>query len=166
MEKVDEVEVRSVEHAITLAKYLFGESFFDKIEAKERNKMIESEEVIRIKIPKGFNPDLDKSKIIKQGKHHRVVEVKAKIDTGALRSSIDEKLAQRLGLLAEDKVLYYRHYRSALGKNIERPVVGLTYWIKGKKIMTAVNVANREGLRTRFLIGRKDLNGFLISAKK
>lgn len=166
MEKVDEVEVRSVEHAITLAKYLFGESFFDKIEAKERNKMIESEENIRIKIPKGFNPDLDKSKIIKQGKHHRVIEVKAKIDTGALRSSIDEKLAHKLGLLAEDKILYYRHYKSALGKAHERPVVGLTFWIKGKKIMTAVNVANREGLRTRFLIGRKDLNGFLISAKK
>lgn len=165
MEKVDEVEVRSVEHAITLSKYLFGESFFDKIEAKEKNKMIDAEETIRIKIPKGFSPDLSKGQIIKQGKH-RVIEVKAKIDTGALRSSIDEKLAQKLGLLAEDKVLYYRHYRSALGKNVERPVVGLTYWIKGKKIMTAVNVANREGLRTRFLIGRKDLNGFLISAKE
>ena len=164
MEKIDEVEVRSVEHAITLAKYLFGESFFDKIEAKEKNKMIESEENIRIKIPKGFNPDLNKNQIIKQGKH-RVVEVEAKIDTGALRSSIDEKLAKQLGLLTEDKILYYRHYKSALGKNIERPVVGLTFWIKGKKIMTAVNVANREGLRTRFLIGRKDLNGFLISAK-
>ena len=165
MEKVDEVEVRSVEHAITLAKYLFGESFFDKIEAKEKNKMIDAEEVIRIKIPKGFSPDLSKGQIIKQGKH-RVIEVKAKVDTGALRSSIDEELANKLGLLAEDKVLYYRHYRSALGKNIERPVIGLTYWIKGKKIMTAVNVANREGLRTRFLIGRKDLNGFLISAKE
>lgn len=165
MEKVDEVEVRSVEHAITLAKYLFGESFFDKIEAKEKNKMIDAEETIRIKIPKGFSPDFNKSQIIKQGKH-RVVEVKAKIDTGALRSSIDERLANKLGLLAEDKVLYYRHYRSALGKAHERPVVGLTFWIKGKKIVTAVNVANREGLRVRFLIGRKDLNGFLISAKE
>lgn len=165
IEKVDEVEVRSTEHAITLAKYLFGESFFDKIEAKEKNKMIESVEVIRVKVPKGFKPELIKGGIIKQGKH-RVVEVKAKIDTGALRSSIDEKLALRLGLLAKDKILYYRHYKSALGKAHERPVIGLTFWLKGEKIVTAVNVANREGLRTRFLIGRKDLNGFLISAKK
>jgi hypothetical protein len=83
-----------------------------------------------------------------------------------LRSSIDERLAQKLGLLGEEKVLYYRHYKSALGKAVERPVIGLTFWLNGKKIVSAVNVANREGLRTRFLIGRKDLNGFLISAKK
>ena len=165
MEKVDEIEVRSVEHGITLAKYLFGESFFDKIEAKEKSKMIESIETIRVKIPKGFKPELIKGTVIKQGKH-RVVEVKAKIDTGALRSSIDEKLAQKLGLLSSERVLYYRHYRSALAKSHERPVIGLTFWLKGKKIVTAVNVANREGLRARFLIGRKDLEGFLISAKK
>ena len=165
MEKVDEIEVRSVDHAITLAKYLFGENFFEKVEAKEKNKMIEAVETIRIKIPKGFKPELTKMTIIKKGKH-RMVEVKAKIDTGALRSSIDEKLAQKLGLLSEEKVLYYRHYKSALGRAAERPVIGLTFWLKGEKIVSAVNVANREGLRTRFLIGRKDLNGFLISAKK
>jgi hypothetical protein len=165
MEKVDEIEVRSVDHAITLAKYLFGESFFEKIEEKEKSKMIESIETIRIKIPKGFKPELGKMTLIKKGKH-RMVEVRAKIDTGALRSSIDERLANKLGLLSEEKVLYYRHYRSALGKAHERPVVGLTFWLNGKKIVTAVNVAKREGLRTRFLIGRKDLTGFLISAKK
>ena len=165
MEKVDEIEVRSLDHAITLAKYLFGESFFEKIEEKEKSKMIESIETIRIKIPKGFNPQLNKGIIIKKGKH-RMMEVKAKVDTGALRSSIDEKLANKLGLLSEEKVLYYRHYKSALGRAHERPVIGLTFWLNGKKIVTAVNVANREGLRTRFLIGRKDLNGFLISAKK
>jgi len=165
MEKVDEIEVRSVDHAITLVKYLFGENFFEKVEAKEKNKMIESVETIKIKIPKGFKPELTKMAIIKKGKH-RMVEVRAKIDTGALRSSIDEKLAQKLGLLSEEKVLYYRHYKSALGRAAERPVIGLTFWLKGEKIVSAVNVANREGLRTRFLIGRKDLNGFLISAKK
>jgi len=165
MEKVDEIEVRSVDHAITLAKYLFGESFFEKIEAKEKSKMIESVETIRIKIPKGFKPELNKMIVIKKGKH-RMVEVRAKVDTGALRSSIDERLAEKLGLLSEEKVLYYRHYRSALGKAAERPVIGLTFWLNGKKIVSAVNVAKREGLRTRFLIGRKDLNGFLISAKK
>jgi alpha-L-glutamate ligase-like protein len=165
MEKVDEIEVRSVEHSITLAKYLFGENFFEKVEAKEKNKTIEAVETIRIKIPRGFKPELTKMTIIKKGKH-RMVEVRAKVDTGALRSSIDEKLAQKLGLLGEEKVLYYRHYKSALGKAAERPVIGLTFWLNGKKIVSAVNVANREGLRTRFLIGRKDLNGFLISAKK
>jgi len=165
MNRVEEIEVRSMEHSITLVKYLFGESFFEKVEAKEKNKMIDSVENIRIKIPRGFKPELNKGVVIKQGKH-RVVEVKAKIDTGALRSSIDEKLANKLGLLTDNKVLYYRHYRSALGKAHERPVIGLTFWLNGKKIVAAVNVANRDGLKSRFLIGRKDLNGFLISAKK
>jgi hypothetical protein len=41
----------------------------------------------------------------------------------------------------------------------------VTFWLNGKKVVTAVNVANREKLRTKFLLGRKDLEGFLISAK-
>ena len=164
MEKVDEIEVRGVDHAISLAKYLFGEKFFEKIEEKEKSRMINSLETIKIKIPKGFKPENAEIKIIKKGKH-RMVEVEARVDTGALRSSIDESLAKDLGLLSKDKILYYRHYRSALGKANERPVVGLNFWLSGKKISTAVNVANRKGLTSRFLIGRRDLSGFLISAK-
>jgi hypothetical protein len=117
-----------------------------------------------VKIPKGFDLKDENIKIIKKGKH-RMVEVEAKIDTGALRSSIDESLAKQLGLLVEDKILYYRHYRSALAKSHERPVIGINFWLKGKKISTTVNVANREGLTARFLIGRRDLDGFLIKAK-
>lgn len=151
IEKIDEIEVRSVEHAITLAKYLFGESFFDKVVEKEKVKTLGPLEDIKIKLGKGKK---------------NFVEVKVKIDTGAFRSSIDQKLAQDLGLLTDDKILYYRHYRSALGKKKDRPVIGITFWLKGKKITTAVNVADRHKLRTKFLLGRKDLDGFLVSAKK
>jgi hypothetical protein len=97
---------------------------------------------------------------------HRVVEVRAKIDTGAYRSSIDRALSQKLGLLDDARVLYYRHYRSSLGNQKDRPVIGVTFWLNGKKVVTAVNVADRDKLRTKFLLGRKDLEGFLISAKK
>ncbi len=151
LEKVEGIEVRSVEHGITLAKYLFGEKFFEKVEEKEKIKTLSPLETIKIKLGKGKK---------------NVAEVRAKIDTGAFRSSIDKSLAEKLGLLSEDKILYYRHYRSALGKNNDRPVIGVTFWIKGIKIATAVNVADRHKLRTKFLLGRKDLGGFLISAKK
>ncbi|MDD4937926.1 MAG: sugar-transfer associated ATP-grasp domain-containing protein [Candidatus Shapirobacteria bacterium] len=151
IEKINEVEVKSVDHAITLAKYLFGESFFDKVEDKEKMKTLGPLENIKIKLGKGKK---------------NVAEVKTKVDTGAFRSSIDKRLAQDLGLLREDKILYYRHYRSALGKKKDRPVIGITFWLKDKKIATAVNVADRHKLRTKFLLGRKDLDGFLISAKK
>lgn len=151
MDRVEEIEVRSVEHAITLTKYLFGESFFEKVEEKEKIKTVGPLETIKIKLGKGKK---------------NVKEVKAKIDTGAFRSSIDKKLAEDLGLLCDEKILYYRHYRSSLGKQNDRPVIGLTFWLNGKKVVTAVNVADRHKLRTKFLLGRKDLGGFLITAKK
>ncbi|MFA7676062.1 MAG: sugar-transfer associated ATP-grasp domain-containing protein [Candidatus Shapirobacteria bacterium] len=165
MEKVDEIMVRSVDHAITLSKYLFGESFFEKIEEKEKKQTVSPIEVIKVKIPKGFKPLLQKSPIIKQGKH-RVVEVRAKVDTGAFRSSIDRNLAEKLGLLSKDRILYYRNYKSSLGKHHDRPVIGITFWLNESKVVTAVNVADRNKLRTKFLLGRKDLGGFLVSAKK
>lgn len=165
MGKVEDVEVRSVDHAVSLAKYLFGEKFSDKVEQKEKNKTVQPLEIIRVKIPRGVKPEFAKSPIIKQGKH-RLVEVRAKIDTGAFRSSIDKTLADKLGLLEPQRVLYYRHYKSSLGKHNDRPVVGLTFWLKGQKVVTAVNVADRAKLRTKFLLGRKDLEGFLISARK
>ncbi len=150
MDKLEGIEVRSINHAITLSKYLFGERFFEKVEEKEQVKTVGPLEIIKIKTGKGK-------------KNYK--EVRAKIDTGAFRSSIDKTLATELGLLVPEKVLYYRHYRSALGKNIDRPVIGLTFWLKDRKIVTAVNVADRKKLRTKFLLGRKDLEGFLITAK-
>lgn len=165
IQKVEEMEVKSINKAITLAKYLFGESFFEKVEEKEKIKTVQPLEKILVKIPKGFKPNLQKSPVLKKGKH-RLVEVRAKIDTGAFRSSIDKELAEKLGLLTPEKVLYYRHYKSSLGKHNDRPVIGITFWLKNKKVVTAVNVASRKKLRTKFLLGRKDLEGFLISAKR
>lgn len=165
MEKVEEVEVRGADHAINLSKYLFGEKFSEKVEEKEKGRTVRPIEIIRVKVPKGFKPELQKSVVKKQGRH-RIVEVRAKIDTGAFRSSIDRSLAEKLGLLTAERVLYFRHYRSSLGKDNDRPVIGVTLWLKDKKVITAVNVANREKLRTKFLLGRKDLEGFLISARK
>ena len=162
--KIDDITVRSDEHGIALAKYLFGEKFSDKVSEKEKDKTIQPLEIIKMKIPKGFKPELQKSPILKQGKH-RVVEVRAKVDTGAFRSSIDRSLAEKLGLLSSEKILYFRHYKSSLGKHKNRPVIGVSFWLKEKKVVTAVNVADREKLRTKFLLGRKDLEGFLVSAK-
>lgn len=151
MDRVEDIAVRSVNHAITLAKYLFAESFFEKVVDKDQVRTVGPLEIIKVKIGKGK-------------KNYK--EMRAKIDTGAFRSSIDKTLAENWGLLREEKILYYRHYRSSLGKHIDRPVIGLSFWLKGKKVVTAVNVADRRKLRTKFLLGRKDLDGFLVSAKQ
>ena len=164
MEKVEDINIKSTDQAIAVSRYLFGENFAEKVEARQKVKTIAPLETILVKIPKGFKPALQRSVVIKQGKH-RVVEVRAKVDTGAFRSSIDRNLAEKLGLLQSGRVLYYRHYKSSLGKHKDRPVVGVTFWLQGKRVMTAVNVADRGKLRTKFLLGRKDLEGFLISAR-
>ncbi|OGL52305.1 hypothetical protein A3K55_01510, partial [Candidatus Shapirobacteria bacterium RBG_13_44_7] len=45
MEKVEDIEVKSRGHAINLAKYLFGEGFFEKLEQKEKGRTVEPIEV-------------------------------------------------------------------------------------------------------------------------
>ncbi len=151
MNKIEDLDVKSVNHGVTLAKYLFAEDFFEKVEDKAAKKIIEPLEIIKIKVGK---------------KKKNVIEVRAKVDTGAFRSSIDDVLAADLGLLKEDNILYYRHYRSSLGKHKDRPVIGITFWLKDKRVMTTVSVASRHKLRTKFLLGRKDLDGFLVSAQR
>lgn len=159
LKRVEGIKIKDVDHGVDLAKYLFAEDFWAKVKNKKKNDVlvVNPLEIIKVKIgPEEVRKMKNKKK--------RKVEVRAKVDTGAFRSSIDEKLANELGLLVEENVIYYRHYRSALGKSKKRLVINLSFWLKGKRIDTSVSVANRDKLRTKFLIGRKDLKDVLVSA--
>lgn len=91
--------------------------------------------------------------------------VKVKLDTGAFRSSIDELLAKRLGLLDPENRLWSGHYHSALGRE-ERQIIGLTFYLNGKKIKTAASISDRSRLKRPMIIGRRDLLGFTIRVKE
>lgn len=152
LERVEGLKVRNTEHAIRISRSLFGSVFADRVRSIGEVKVLSHLEPIRV------------ATFSKKGP--KKADLIAKVDTGAFRSSLDKKTAKELGLLQKNNILYYRHYRSSLGRGHRRPVIGITFWLKGEKVTTAVNVTNREKLRTKFLIGRKDLQGFMVKLEK
>jgi len=144
LERVEGLEVRDAEHGVRIAKALFMSSFADRVKAKEGIKIISSVQEINLK---GMD-----------GVRKRVL---AKIDTGAWRTSISEHLAKELGLLQTKNIVWKKRFKSALGVE-ERPVIGLTFWMAGRKIKTFASSAKRVSLKYPVIIGRKDLKGFLV----
>ena len=146
LERVMGLEVKDAEHGVRIGKTLFAERFADRVMAEEGIKILNTQEEVKIRA--------------KNGKR---ISVLAKIDTGAFRSSIDRGLASQLGLLAKDNILWQNKfaYRSAIGHQT-RPVIGLTFWVAGRKIKTSASVADRSKMKTPLLIGRNDLDGFLV----
>jgi len=148
LERVEGLEIKDAEHGVKVAKILFAERFADRVMAEEGIKTIRSWEEVKIRAA-----------------NKERVGVRAKIDTGAWRTSIDRNLAKRLGLLNANNVLWSKVYKSGLGKQ-KRPVIGLTFYLAGRKIKTIASVAKRESLRAPMIIGRRDLDGFLIKPRR
>ncbi len=84
------------------------------------------------------------------------IETAARIDTGASGSSIDEELAEGLGLDLENAETIT--VQSSLGEE-ERPVVGLALQIAGESRAVRVSVSDRSELDQKVLLGREDLDG-------
>jgi len=145
LERVEGIQIKDAEHGVRVGKALFAEFFSDKVKADEGLVIVNNFETVRVR-------RVDK----------KWVDVSAKLDTGAFRTSVDRKLAEELGILAESNILWERSYVNAIGRE-RRLVVGLTFFLKGRRIKTAVSVSNREKVKTKLLIGRRDLQGFLIS---
>ncbi len=148
LERVEGLEVKDAEHGVKIAKAIFAARFADRVMVEEGIKTIKVWE--KVKIVTG-----DKKK----------VEVTAKVDTGAWKTSIDKNLAEKLGILKASNVLWTKIYKSALGQE-KRQVVNLSFLLAGRKIETIANIASRKNLRTPLIIGRRDLEGFLIKPER
>lgn len=144
LERIEGLEVRDAEHGVKITKTLFAARFADRVMAEEGIKTINVWENIKVVSAK-------KEK----------AELRAKIDTGAWRTSIDKDLARGLGLLRPENILWTKIYKSSLGKE-KRSIIGLTFYLAGRKIETLAGVAKRENLRAPMVIGRRDLGGFLV----
>ena len=145
LEKVEDLDTRDAEHGVRVAKALFANRFLDRVKAEEGIKIIKSTEEVNILAQNGEK-----------------VPVIARVDTGALNSSIDTKFAETLGLYNKDRILWYKRIHSALGKD-QRPVIPVTFWVAGRKLRTVATVAQRRGLPHKMIIGRNDVKGFLIN---
>lgn len=100
-------------------------------------------------------------KIIKQDNKSKII--KAKVDTGAAKSSLDIKLAAKLNL---GPVIKSRLVKSANGKSL-RPVIQATVEVCGKKLKRQFTLADRGHLKYKALIGVNILkHGFLIDPAK
>ncbi len=148
LNRVVGLEVKDAEHGVKIGRTLFAERFADRVMADEGIKTIRIWETVRVR-------SADKKR----------VEVRAKVDTGAWRTSIDRDLARELGLLKPDNILWSKIYKSGLGIE-RREVIGLTFYLAGRKIETIASVAERANLRASMIIGRKDLSGFLVKPRR
>jgi hypothetical protein len=86
------------------------------------------------------------------------MEVEAKIDTGAGFSSIDRNLARLLGLRLLKRRIEIRGAKGAQ----ERRMVRLTFILGDRRISTLATVADRRKMETTILVGRRDLEGFVV----
>ncbi len=94
------------------------------------------------------------------------IQVRAKIDTGAARTSIDTDLATKLGLGPVERRV---HTRSAAADRPEaRDVVKATLVIDSKVFETHVAVTDRKDMTYHAIVGMDVLSrsGFLVSPRK
>src|SRR3989338_4486190 len=79
----------------------------------------------------------------------RDIEVPAKIDTGATKSSIDIKLASKLNL---GPIIKSKMVKSAHGNKL-RPVIEAEIILAGKKIKSEFTLADKTHMKYAILIG-------------
>lgn len=92
--------------------------------------------------------------------------VRAKVDTGADRTTVDQVLAARLRLVPTGSKVAVK--ASAAGGKVERPLVNAAVTMAGKKFNLKVGVADRSQMRYAVIIGRDILRSgdFLIDPSR
>lgn len=91
--------------------------------------------------------------------------VRAKVDTGANRTSIDTEIAKELDLLTERNILEKKTFYSGLGEQ-ERSIIKCDFVIAGNEISSEVSVSNRSHMTHKMIIGRRDIYSYLVKPSK
>lgn len=146
LERVKGLQIKTKERAIKLAQSLFGGEIEEEIEEISGRQVIGINEQVTI-----FDTNQNKYQIM------------AKIDTGADRTAIDKDIADKLGI--SDKIVKYKNVRSSLGEE-ERPIIPATFILSGITLTTEVFMTDRTQLKYNMIIGRRDLQKFIVDPTK
>jgi len=142
LERVEELNVLNPEHGVRIGQALFAEKFSDKILAKDGITIINYKEEILL-----YNDN------------RQAVKIEALINTGRYRSAISADLAEELGLIDLEDLLWFQTEEGE-GK---RPVVEVRFKLKKQLFTTTMIVSKKlNGSRHKVELGRRDLAGFLI----
>lgn len=139
LERIADLNVQKLERGVDLAKKLFAEEALETVEAESSSTLSVIEKIT-----------------IYGSKKKKTV--RAKVDTGAYRTSLDSDLVEELGLDERNKFV---RVRSGSGRQ-KRRTVHLKFKMKGKDIDTIATYTPRGHLRFPVIIGRKDMGGFLV----
>ena len=143
LERVEGIEARNVNHAVKIAQSLFAESF----PAADIDLVI-------------IEP---REEVVVYGDDKKSEAVRSQINTGRFRSAISLELAQRLGLVDDDDLLW----RQNVEEEGRVPVVEVKFKLKDRVITTTMTVSKRLKSKSYEVeIGRKDLSGFLIASEE
>lgn len=137
LQRIEGVKVTSPTKGVRIAKDMFGNILEKEIAQLSGKEVIGSEEDVEI--------------IQKDG----VIRARAKIDTGEKRSIIDEEMAIKNGLLENTE-----------NYDDEKSTLKLKFSIKNKRLQTVVDVEKIPSDEFKMIIGERDLQDFLIDAKK
>ncbi len=141
LERIEEIEARSVSHAVKIAQSLFTETV-TSAELEGERTIVAPKETITI-----FD-DNDKPH-----------DVEALMNTGRFRSAIAIAKAKELGLTDESDLLW-RQEEEGEGKV---PVVEVKFKLKHRVITTQMVITKKlTAVKHDVEIGRKDMGGFLI----
>lgn len=139
LERVAGLSVGSVAKGIDIAQEIFAEP--ELAELPSEDNILHVIEKIQI-----------------YGKGNKRKTVLAKIDTGAFRSALDAKLVEELEL---DRQTQKIRITAGSGSQV-RETVKVEFKLRGKDISTVATYLNREHMRFPVIVGRRDLQGFLV----
>lgn len=142
LERVEDLNILNPKHGVKVAQALFASDFAAKIKSKAEFPVVGLHEEILV-----------------WGDNKEQIEASAFLNTGRFSSAISKKLAQELGLIDLDDLLWFQNEQEE-GKV---PVVEVTFKMSDQKIKTTMMVSNKlNNKQDKIELGRKDLKNFII----